>query len=463
MTELIKVPPHNAEAEMAVLGSIMIAADIIERVADMLRPEDFYRKDHGIIYGAMLDLFNKNSPVDIVSVSGRLKEQNLLKDVGDASYLTSLVNSVATASHIHHYADIVKKKKVLRDLIEASHQINNLGYQEEGDVEALLDDAEKKIFKISQSSLKQRFIKVKDALTEAWERIDFLHRGKGAIRGVPTGFPELDNILSGLQPSDLIVLAARPSLGKTALALDIARNVAVHNNITVGIFSLEMSVQQLIDRFIAAESNVDLWNLRTGRLREDSDDFTRIRDALEKLSKAPIFIDDAASNTILEIRAMSRRLKAEHGLGLIVVDYLQLMEGRKRTENRVQEVSEFSRSLKSLAKELDVPVLAISQLSRLVEQRHPPIPRLSDLRESGSIEQDADVVIFIYREDKAKREGARENIAEILIEKHRNGPTGRVYLYFNEKKVKFSPVEKYMGDIAEPPDVDQAVEEPVTM
>src|SRR3989344_3713791 len=422
MTELIKVPPHNAEAEMAVLGSIMIAADIIERVADMLRPEDFYRKDHGIIYGAMLDLFNKNSP-----------------------------------------ADIVKKKKVLRDLIEASHQINNLGYQEEGDVEALLDDAEKKIFKISQSSLKQRFIKVKDALTEAWERIDFLHRGKGAIRGVPTGFPELDNILSGLQPSDLIVLAARPSLGKTALALDIARNVAVHNNITVGIFSLEMSVQQLIDRFIAAESNVDLWNLRTGRLREDSDDFTRIRDALEKLSKAPIFIDDAASNTILEIRAMSRRLKAEHGLGLIVVDYLQLMEGRKRTENRVQEVSEFSRSLKSLAKELDVPVLAISQLSRLVEQRHPPIPRLSDLRESGSIEQDADVVIFIYREDKAKREGARENIAEILIEKHRNGPTGRVYLYFNEKKVKFSPVEKYMGDIAEPPDVDQAVEEPVTM
>jgi len=442
MADKLKIPPHDIEAERAVLGSLMIDSNAVNRVADILRAEDFYGKEHGIIYTAMLHLFEKSSPIDILSVSGRLKEQGLLQEVGDDDYLATLVNSVATASHVGHYGKIVKKKKILRDLIETSHNINELGYKEEDDIEMLLDEAEKRIFSISQHSLQQQFFPLKSGLQEAWERIDMLHKGQGALRGIPTGFKGLDNLLAGLQKSDLIVLAARPSFGKTALALDIARNAAVKHKIPVGLFSLEMSAQQLIDRLIAAEAHVDLWKLRTGRLDENSDDFIRIRDALEKLAEAPIFIDDAASNTVLKMRAMARRLQSEHGLGLLVVDYLQLMEGRGKSENRAQEVSEFSRSLKSLARELDVPILAVSQLSRLVEQRHPPIPRLSDLRESGSIEQDADVVMFIYREDKAKQNAEQKNIAEILIEKHRNGPTGKVELYFNPQKTSFTTLEQ---------------------
>lgn len=437
-----KIPPHDIEAEQAVLGSLMIDSNAMDRVVDMLRAEDFYGREHGTIYTAMLHLFEKNSPIDILSVSGRLKEQGLLQAIGDDDYLATLVNSVATASHVGHYGKTVKKKKILRDLIETSHNINELGYKEDDDIEVLLDEAEKRIFSISQHSLQQQFSPLKSGLQEAWERIDMLHKGQGALRGIPTGFKGLDNLLAGLQRSDLIVLAARPSFGKTALALDIARNAAVKHKIPVGIFSLEMSTQQLIDRLIAAEANVDLWKLRTGRLDEHSEDFTRISDALEKLAAAPIFIDDAASNTVLKMRAMARRLQSEHGLGLLVVDYLQLMEGRGKPESRVQEVSEFSRSLKSLARELNVPILAVSQLSRLVEQRHPPIPRLSDLRESGSIEQDADVVMFIYREDKAKRDTEQRNIAEILVEKHRNGPTGKVELYFNPQKTSFTTLEQ---------------------
>ncbi|KKU85985.1 MAG: replicative DNA helicase [Candidatus Ryanbacteria bacterium RIFCSPHIGHO2_12_FULL_47_12b] len=442
MADSLKIPPHNKDAEMAVLGSIMIDRGAIARVVDILTPDDFYFSEHALIYNAMVDLFEKNAPLDILSLQGYLGEKGLLERVGNASYLASLVNSVTSPANIVHYATTVNKKRVLRDLISAAHYIGGLGYQEDQDVEVLLDEAEQRVFGVSNSSLRQKFSPVRDALSEAWERIDMLHKGKGTTRGIPTGFEKLDNLLSGLQKSDFVVLAARPSFGKTALALDIARHAAVEKKIPVGIFSLEMSTPQLVDRFIAAEAHVDLWKLRTGRLSEANNDFQRINDALARLAEAPIYIDDAASATVIQMRAMARRLKSESDLGLIIVDYLQLMQPRQHSDSMVQQITEISRSLKHLARELDVPVLALSQLSRAVEQRHPPIPRLSDLRESGAIEQDADVVMFIYREDKAKRETTRPNIAEILVEKHRNGPTGKVELYFNPEKVSFSTLDE---------------------
>ena len=437
----VRMPPQNLEAEMSVLGSLMLDKNAVLQTADVLTPEDFYRRTHQIIYEAMFELFKKNEPIDILSVSARLKEKGQLNDVDGHAYLAQLVNSVPTASNIGHYAEIVRQKSLRRRLIEASNQIQELGYQEEQNIEDVIDRSEKTIFGISTKSLKQRFIKVKYALEEAWERIDSL-KSSDQLRGIPTGFAALDHILAGLQKSDLIILAARPSLGKTSLALDIARNAACNYNIPVGIFSLEMSTQQLIDRFIASTAFVDLWKLRTGRLSTKGDDFLRIRDAMEKLSNAPIFIDDEASSNILQMRAMARRLQAEHGLGLLIVDYLQLMMPRRETDSMVQQITEISRSLKALAKELNVPVLAISQLSRAVEQRHPPVPRLSDLRDSGSIEQDADVVAFIYREDKYRENSERQNVAEILIEKHRNGPTGKIELYFNPEKVSFTDLER---------------------
>lgn len=317
-------------------------------------------------------------------------------------------------------------------------------------METLIDEAEQKIFGISKDSLRQEFFAVREVLDEAWERIDRLHKGDGALRGVSTGFADLDNYLAGLQKSDLIVLASRPSLGKTSLALNIARNVALDEKKAVGIFSLEMSREQLIDRLIASEANVDLWRLRTGRLRAEGpqNDFVLVRDAMEVLSQAPIFMDDSPSPTVMEIRAKARRLQAEHELGLVVIDYLQLINGPGNAESRVQEVSEISRALKGMAKELNVPVLAVSQLSRGVEMRHPAIPKLSDLRDSGTIEQDADVVMFIYREDKDKRNSDKKNIAEIHIEKHRNGPTGRVELYFHEETASFRSLAKHFEEIA---------------
>lgn len=428
---------------MAVLGSIMIDRNAIMRVLDTLQPEDFYLAEHGTVYRAMMDLFEKNAPLDILSVQGILQEKSKLPEIGGASYLATLVNEVVSPGSVAHYANIVKTKRILRDLISASHMIGELGYQEDKDVDYLIDEAERRIFAISNQSLRQKFSPMRDALSEAWERIDNLHKGQGVTRGVPTGFEKLDNLLAGLQKSDLVILAARPSLGKTSLAVDIARNAAVQHKVPVGIFSLEMSAQQLVDRFIAAEAHVDLWKLRTGRLSEHSDDFNRINDALARLSEAPIYIDDEASATVLQMRAMARRLKAESNLGLIVVDYLQLMQPRVQTDNMVQQITEISRSLKQLARELDVPVLALSQLSRAVEQRHPPIPRLSDLRESGSIEQDADVVMFIYRADKVKGgKDSRPNVAEILIEKHRNGPTGSVDLYFHPEYASFSTLDE---------------------
>ncbi|MBI2640932.1 MAG: replicative DNA helicase [Candidatus Sungbacteria bacterium] len=449
ITEL-RIPPQNVEAEMTALGSLMLDKDAIFKVVDFLSPVDFYKPLHKEIYEAMLDLFNQREPIDILSVTNRLRERNKLEEVGGSSYLTSLVNTVPTATHVAHYASIVRRKRLLRDLIEASHHIAQLGYKEADDVEELIDEAEQKIFGISKDSLRQEFFAVREVLDEAWERIDRLNKDDGVLRGVSTGFPDLDNYLGGLQKSDLVVLASRPSLGKTSLALNIARNVALDDKKPVGIFSLEMSREQLIDRLISSEAGVDLWKLRTGRMSSDGveNDFVRVRNAMETLSSAPIFMDDSPSPTVTEIRAKARRLQAEHDLGLVVIDYLQLIKGHANVESRAQEVSEISRALKGMAKELNVPVLAVSQLSRGVEMRHPAIPKLSDLRESGSIEQDADVVMFIYREDKDKKNTDRKNIAEIHIEKHRNGPTGRVELFFHEETTSFRSIAKHYEEVA---------------
>jgi len=448
-TSEIRMPPQNIEAEMSTLGSLMLDKDAIFKVADFLAPRDFYKPTHGDIYDAILDLVQKREPVDIVSVTNRLQEKGKLEGVGGSSYLASLVNTVPTASHVAHYASIVRKKRMLRDLIEASQHIAELGYKEEDDVDQIIDEAEQRIFAVARGSLKQEFQAVHMALDEAWERIEQLQKGDGALHGIPTGFPDLDNYLAGLQRSDLIVLAARPSLGKTSLALNICRNIAVDHKRAVALFSLEMSKEQLVDRLLSSEANVDLWRLRTGRLREEENDFSRIRDAMSVLAEAPLYLDDSPSPTVMDIRAKARRFQSERDLGLVMVDYLQLIQGRGNIESRVQEVSEISRALKAMAKELNVPVLAVSQLSRAVEMRGPSSrPKLSDLRESGSIEQDADVVMFIYREDKVRENSDKRNIAEILIEKHRNGPTGKIELYFNEETASFRSIDKHFGDIA---------------
>lgn len=431
---------------MSALGSLMLDRDAIFKVADFLKTVDFYKSAHREIYEAMLNIFSHHEPIDVLSVTARLREKGKLEEVGGSAYITSLVNVVPTATHVAHYASIVRRKRLLRDLIAASSHIAQLGYREAEDVEQLIDEAEQKIFSITKDSLRQEFFPVHEALEEAWERIERLHQGDGALRGIATGFPDLDNCLAGLQRSDLIVLASRPSLGKTSLALNVARNVALDGQKPVGIFSLEMSREQLVDRLIASEAHVDLWRLRSGKMRSEGDDndFIRVRDAMENLSKCRIFIDDSPSPSVMELRAKARRLQAEHNIELVVIDYLQLIKGSGNPESRVQEVSEISRALKGLAKELNVPVLAVSQLSRSVEMRHPAIPRLSDLRDSGTIEQDSDVVMFIYREDKDKQNTNRRNIADILIEKHRNGPTGKVELYFHEDTASFRSIEKHL-------------------
>lgn len=440
----VRIPPHDTDAEKSVLGSLMLDKNAIHVIVDILNPEDFYNEKHSIIYGAMLELYSNKDPIDILTTSTKLKEKKILKDIGGSSYLTEIINSVPSSSNVKHYAEIVHKKSVLRDLITSSDHISQLGYQEDEDIDSLLDNAEQKIFSIARYSIKQKFQTPKGAVGEARERIARLHESKDELRGVSSGFPDLDNLLSGFQKSDLIILAARPSMGKTALALDIARHVA-KNNKKVGIFSLEMSAQQVVDRLISAKANVDSWKLRTGRGLKD-DELSRINDALEELSNEPIFIDDEASKNIMQMRAMARRLQAEHGLDLLIVDYLQLMTPRQKTDNIVQQMTEVSRSLKGLAKELNVPVLALSQLSRAVEARQDKRPKLHDLRDSGSIEQDADVVMFIYREDKYKDKEedvvTSHSEAEILIEKHRNGPTGRVRLHFHPTKVTFRSVSK---------------------
>lgn len=438
----IRVPPNNIDAERALLGSIMLRPDTMYEVMEMLSPHSFYAEKHRLLYGTMHELFVKRSPTDMLSVAARLSEKNLLEEIGGNSYLADLVNSVPSAANATYYAQIVQKKSIARNLIAAADHISSLGYDEEQEIEEVLDQAQKRVFDVADIGSIHKFVELKTELDEAWERLDRLHNSGDGLRGVPTGFAELDQKLSGLQKSDLIILAARPSMGKTSLALDIARQAAVLHNVPVGIFSLEMSSQQLVDRMLASQANVDSWLLRTGKLLRE-DDFTAIRHSMDILSKAPIYIDDQPGNNILKMRAVARRLKAEKGLGLLVVDYLQLMMPTltKNVDSMVQQVTEISRSLKNLARDLDIPVLALSQLSRAAVQSGDR-PKLHHLRDSGSIEQDADVVMFIHREDKMRDNSDRNNIAEILIEKHRNGATGKVELYFNEKKATFQPLEK---------------------
>lgn len=437
----IRIPPQSIDGEKAVLGSIMLRPSAIHEINDIINESSFYVAKHANIYKIMTELSTKGDPIDLLSVSHKLKEKGMLDSIGGNSYLTELSNSVPASTNIKYYADIVSQKHLLRKIVDAGSDISEMGFQDEVEnVFEILDQAEKRMMGINSNMSGHAFTSMKDSLPEAWERLEKLHESKGELRGVPTGFHDLDQYLSGLQKSDLIILAARPSMGKTTLALDIARQAALNHGTPTVIFSLEMSTQQLVDRMLAAQARVNAWNLRTGNLTSETE-FSKIRDSLDALSKAPIFIDDLAGNSIVRMRSVCRRIRAEHGIGLIIVDYLQLMSTSKNYDNMVNQVTEISRSLKALAKEFDVPVIALSQLSRAVESRGGR-PRLSDLRDSGSIEQDADIVMFIHREDKGKDESEKTNIAEILIEKHRNGPVGKVDLYFDERMTTFVSIDK---------------------
>ena len=456
MTENSKkglIPPQNLDAEKSFLGSVMIDKDAMYKIADVLESDDFYKKAHGAIYDSMIELYSKNEPIDLLTVSNRLDEKGILEKIGGRAYLASLSTTVPTSSHIKHYAGIVQQKATLRKLQLAASEITKLSYQEADEIETLLDEAQQQIYGVSQKHLKQSFTNIKTVLSGAFERIDELHKEKGKLRGVASGITQLDSLLAGFQKSDLIILAARPSVGKTALALDIARNAAVRGKTSVGMFSLEMSKEQLVDRMLCAEAGVDLWKMRTGNLsdRPDSDDFPRIGRAMGVLSEAPIFIDDTPGNNVMQIRTKARRLQAEHGVGLIVIDYLQLMDSHKKggSDNRVQEVAEMSRGLKGIARELNVPVLALSQLSRAVEQTKPAIPKLSHLRDSGSIEQDADVVMMLYRKATDRNYRLEDippderNIGEIHVAKHRNGPTGMIRVFFDETRASYKNLDTH--------------------
>ena len=437
-----RVPPQSIDSEKALLGSVMLRPEALYDIMDMLHGESFYADKHRIIFEVIIELFEKHEPIDILSLSTRLGEKKILDNIGGSTYLADLVNSVPSSANAKHYADVVHKKYILRNLIDASNRVSEYGYQEADELESILDRSEKEIFGVTSMTSNQKYVTMKDTLNEAWERLDRLHKSEEGMRGVPTGFHALDSKLAGFQKSDLIILAARPSMGKTSLALDIVRQSALQFNVPVCFFSLEMSAQQLVDRMLASESRVDSWKIRTGSKNITEEEFASISEALGRLAKAPIFIDDQSSNNIIKMRSTARRIKSEHGLGLIVVDYLQLMVPNKATDSTVQQVTEISHSLKNLARELDVPVLALSQLSRAVEQRGGR-PRLSDLRDSGSIEQDADVVIFIHRESNEEGGGRQQN-AEILIEKHRNGPTGKADLYFDQDKTTFLNIDNNM-------------------
>ncbi|MBI4032173.1 replicative DNA helicase [Candidatus Berkelbacteria bacterium] len=437
----VRIPPQALEAEQSVLGALLLDKDAVIKVADFLTPDDFYRPEHRVTFEAILRLFEKRRPLDVVTLTDELERTKELTEAGGASAIATLTSRVPSAANVVHYARIVHEKGMLRRLIGAASQITELGYQEDRAVDELVDEAEKLMFQVSETAIHQQFEPVKSILTRSFERIAELHEHKGKTRGVPTGFRDLDALLSGLQQSDLVVVAARPSMGKTCLVLNIAHHAAVAHQIPVGFFSLEQSKDQLVDRLIAGEAGVDSWKLRTGNLANE--DFERLSYAMGVLADAPFFIDDSPNMTVMEVRTKARRLQLEHGLGLIIVDYLQLMQGRQsRDANRVQEISDISRGLKGLARELNVPVVALSQLSRGVEQRPDHRPVLSDLRESGSIEQDADVVAFIYREDYYDPQTENKNIARILVRKHRNGPIGELDLFFQAEQQKFRTIDR---------------------
>ena len=436
-----KVPPQNLDAEKSLIGAVLIDEEVLADVSEHVRPNDFYEKRHSIIFGGMMRLYEKHKPVDLLTLTDELKKKDELDTVGGSAYLSELTNYVPTAAHAEAYAELVATAAVRRRLIKASADISEMGFDEDTTTQELLERAEAELFSVSDQSLKQDLVSLESILTESFDRLEELHRNKGAIRGVRTGYRDLDNMTAGLQRSDLIILAARPAMGKTTLVTNLAYNVATIAKQSVLFFSLEMSKEQLVDRMLADASGVDAWNIRTGNLSDD--DFSKLSEAMGEMAEAPIYIDDTPGLTVLEMRTKARRQAHEAPLGLIIIDYLQLMQGSGRGDgNRVQEVSEISRGLKLIARELNVPVIALSQLSRSVESRSPQIPQLSDLRESGSIEQDADIVMFIYREAYYNPETERENITDLIISKHRNGPTGKVELYFHPERLRFMSLDK---------------------
>ena len=432
-----KLPPQHIEAEQSVLGGILIENEAVNRVTEILDADDFYRDAHRKIYDALLNLSERDEPADLITLTNELRKSDLLDSIGGASYLASPIDSVPTAANIEYYARIVKEKAILRKLIQTSTEIITQGYEDRGDVEGFLDEAERAIFEISEKRVRPSFYPIREIVKESFATIEKLFKKKEAVTGVPSGFKELDRMTAGFQPSDLIIIAGRPSMGKTAFCLDVAEYAAIGNKIPVAIFSLEMSKEQLVIRMLCSQANVEGTRLRTGYLNES--DWPKLTIAAGNLSDAPIYIDDTAALSALELRAKARRLKSEHGLGMVIVDYLQLMKGRARVESRQQEISEISRSLKALAKELNIPVIAVSQLSRKTEERTGNRPQLSDLRESGAIEQDADLILFIYRDEVYNRSEDNPNRgkAEVIIGKQRNGPIGKIDLAFLDKFTTF--------------------------
>ncbi|MCB9819957.1 replicative DNA helicase [Candidatus Nomurabacteria bacterium] len=442
-----KVPPQSIDAEKSLLGAVLIDDEVLADASEHTRVNDFYDKRHSVIYGAMMRLYEKHKPVDLLTLTDELKRKKELEAVGGSAYLTELTTYVPTAAHAESYAEIVAQKAVRRRLIKTSADIAELGYDEETSTQELLEKAEAELFSVSDQSLKQDVVSLESILTESFDRMEELNKNKGQLRGVRTGYRDLDNMTAGLQRSDLIILAARPAMGKTTLVTNLAYNVATIAKQPVLFFSLEMSKEQLVDRMLSDASGVDAWNIRTGNLSDD--DFAKLSDAMGEMAEAPIYIDDTPGLTVLEMRTKARRIHHDKPLGLIIVDYLQLMQAaaRRGDGNRVQEVSEISRGLKLIARELNVPLIALSQLSRSVENRHPQIPQLADLRESGSIEQDADIVSFIYRPGYYEPDNPEvENITKLIIAKHRNGPTGEVELYFHPERLRFMSLDRRHGD-----------------
>lgn len=437
-----KIPPQNVDAEVSLLGAILIDDEVLTNVSDTVDAIDFYDKRHAAIYDAMVRLYERRQPVDLLTLTDELKRKDEMDSIGGSAYLSELTTMVPTAAHAEAYAEIITQKAVRRRLIKASGEISELGYDDDKNIQELLEKAEAELFSVSDKSLRQDLVSLEQILTESFDRMEELHRNKGALRGVRTGWKDLDHMTAGLQRSDLIILAARPAMGKTTLVTNLAYNVATKAKQAVLFFSLEMSKEQLVDRMLADAAGVDAWNIRTGNLTDD--DFEKLSDAMGELAEAPVYIDDTPGMTVLEMRTKARREAHNHPLGLIIIDYLQLMQGsgRRNDGNRVQEVSEISRGLKLIARELNVPVIALSQLSRSVESRSPQIPQLADLRESGSIEQDADIVMFIYREAYYNPDTERQNITDLIIAKHRNGPTGKVELYFHPERLRFMSLDK---------------------
>ena len=436
-----RLPPHNLEAEQSVLGALLIDRDAIIRIASFLRPADFYRAAHVYVFEAVLSLYNRREPADLVTLVDELTRHDRLDAVGGESYLVELLAATPTSVHVEYYARIVARTAVRRRLIDAGGEIVRIGYDDSEEIEEALDRAERQLFDVSQRRSERDFRSMREILEEYFDRLDTLHQHKGTVVGVPTGFADLDKLTGGLQKSDLIIIAARPSVGKSALGLGMAYNAAVHHQRTIGLFVLEMSAEQIVQRILSMETGVDSHRLRLGLI--DDSEWNSVVRAFGRLSEAPIFVDDTASVTLMDVRSKARRLHAEFGLDLIIIDYLQLMTGGRRSENRVQEISEISRGLKGLARELDVPVVALAQLSRAVESRQSHVPMLSDLRESGSIEQDADVVMFIYREEIYDPDTDRKGITDLIVSKHRNGPVGTVHLRFFDRTARFADLELY--------------------